>query len=157
MAEEMTNQDNPLEADYLAQIQQLKDTTVSRDRYDKMVQENKKLMDALVNNKQIDNPAPKASIEDLRKKLFEGTHDNLTYVQTALELRDRLIEEGQEDPFVPQGKKITATREDYALAEKVAEGLKSCIEYADGDSDIFTQELQRITKDTIIPKVNKRR
>lgn len=147
------------EIDYVAQIDTLKKNSVPVERYNKVIEENKKLLDTLVNNGQIapEDAAPKASIEDLRAKLINGNNTNLSYIQTALELRDRLIEEGEEDPFVPQGRKISATNEDYMLADKVAEGLRACIEYADGNSEIFTQELQRITKDTMIPTNRRRR
>ena len=147
------------EIDYVAQIDTLKKNSVPVERYNKMVEENKKLLDTLVNNGQLtpENTAPKASIEELRAKLNNGNNTNLSYIQTALELRDRLIEEGEEDIFVPQGRKISATREDYESANRVAEGLRACIEYADGDSEIFTQELQRITNDTVIPIQNRRR
>ena len=158
MAEEIMNDQVVEEIDYIAQINELKRNSVSVDQYNKLVSENKKLLNTLVNNGQMaaEDVAPKASIEELRTKLFDSHNTNLTYIETALELRDRLIEEGYEDPFVPQGKRISATREDYDLADKVAEGFRACIEYANGDSEIFTQELQRITQDTVIPTKNRR-
>lgn len=159
MAEEIMNDTIVEEIDYVAQINELKRNTVSVEQYNKMVNENKKLLNTLVNNGQLteEAAAPKKNIEDLRTKLFDSHNSNLEYIETALELRDRLIEEGYEDPFVPQGRKISATREDYELAEKVAEGFRACIEYANGDSEIFTQELQRITNDTTIPSPKTRR
>lgn len=162
MAEEIMDVNETMETDYVAAIEEMKRNTVSRDMYDKMKNENKKLLDALTNGGQLESAivAEKPKIEDLRAKLFNSHNSNLEYIETALTLRDRLIEEGYEDPFVPQGAKISATREDYELAQKVADGFKSCIEYADGNSDIFTQELQRITKDTVMPTKatnNKRR
>lgn len=160
MAEEIINEQNAVEEiDYVAQIDALRKNSVPIDQYNKMVSENKKLLNTLVNNGQIESEsqAPKEKVEDLRAKLFDSSNSNLEYIETALKLRDRLLEEGYEDPFVPQGRKISATREDYELAEKVADGFRACIEYANGDSEIFTQELQRITKDTIIPTTNRRR
>lgn len=158
MAEEIMNDQVVEEIDYIAQINELKRNSVPVDQYNKLVGENKKLLNTLVNNGQMaaEDVASKASIEELRTKLFDSYNTNLTYIETALELRDRLIEEGYEDPFVPQGKRISATREDYDLADKVAEGFRACIEYANGDSEIFTQELQRITQDTVIPTKNRR-
>lgn len=150
MAEEITR-DNEMETDYVAAIEEMKRNTVSRDVYDKMKEENRKLLNALTNGQEINKPnaAPeKKSAKELAANFMSSSHNNLTYWQTALELRDAMIAEGMEDPFVPQGKKIAATREDYELAQKVADGVASCIEYAEGDSSIFTQELQRITKDT---------
>ena len=161
MAEEMnTIEDTGLETNYLEVIQELKQTTVPREQYNKQLEENRKLLNAIVNGENIPNATEetdKPNAADLRKKLFNETHSNLEYVETALALRDAVIAEGGEDPFVPQGRKISATREDYALAEKVAQGFKHCIEYANGDSAVFTNELQRITKDTVIPKKVTRR
>lgn len=159
MAEEIKNDELDMDNDYISQIEELKRNSIPRDQFDKLKGENKKLLEALVNNQQLEGTTivEKPKIEDLRAKLFNSHNTNLEYIETALTLRDRLLEEGYDDPFVPQGRKISATREDEALAEKVAEGLRSCVEYANGNSELFTQELQRITKDTMIPTGNKRR
>lgn len=156
MAEEIKNDNETMETDYVAAIEELKRNTVSREQFDKMKNENKRLLDALANNQQLEGAAAikveKKSINDLANSIMSGNNSNLNYIKNALELRERMLEEGMEDPFVPQGKKISPTREDYELAQRVADGLQSCIDYADGDSAIFTQELQRITKDTAIPR-----
>ena len=59
------------------------------------------------------------------------------------------------DPFLPQGKQIAATSDDIKSANRVAEALKDCVEYANGDSQLFTNELQRITRD-VIPAARRR-
>ena len=100
---------------------------------------------------------PKPSIEELRKKLANGDQlSNLEYVQTVLDLRNSLIEKGEQDPFVPQGANVTPEATDWATAQRVADAFQSCIDYADGDSEIFTSELMRITKDSA-PMYAKRR
>ena len=53
------------------------------------------------------------------------------------------MEAGQTDPFVPNGSKIKPTDEDFAKAKKVADTLQECVDYADGDPDVFTDELKR--------------
>lgn len=154
MAEEMKNEE--MEVDYVAAIEELKRNTVSREQYDKMKEENKKLLNSLVNNQPLEGTAAfkveKKSVDELANSLMNKSHNNLDYVKTALELRTRMMEEGMTDPFVPQGKKISPTREDYDTAQRVADAFEACIEYADGDSDIFTQELQRITNDVALPR-----
>ena len=65
-----------------------------------------------------------------------------------MKLREALLEKGEKDPFLPYGKNIIPTDEDIATADRVARVLQECVDYADGDSDIFTNELQRITVDT---------
>lgn len=145
--------------DYIAQIKNLKENSVSKDDYNKLKADNKKLIDALANGTQLEGKVePKVSavenINNLRKKLFsEGSNlSNLEYCKTAVELRDALIEKGERDPFLPFGHDVVATDSDYESANRVATVMKECIDYADGDSDIFTNELQRRTVDVIIPK-----
>ena len=72
---------------------------------------------------------------------------NLEYVTKALELRNSLLDKGCEDPFVPQGEKITATDADYATAHKVATVLQEMVDVANGDNNVFLNELHRRVKD----------
>ena len=144
--------------DYIDQIKKLKESSVSKDDYNKLKADNKKLIDALANGTQVDVVESKVSavenINNLRTKLFgKGNNlDNLEYCKTAVELRDALIENGERDPFLPFGHNVVTTESDNETAERVASVLKECIDYADGDSDIFTNELQRRTVDVVIPK-----
>ena len=145
--------------DYIDQIKKLKENSVSRDDYDKLKADNKKLIDALASGTQIESKVEQKidaveNINNLRKKLFgKGNNlNNLEYCKTALELRDALIEKGERDPFLPFGHEVVATDSDYESAERVANVMKECIDYADGDPDIFTNELQRRTVDVVIPK-----
>ena len=144
--------------DYIEAIKEMKHNSVTRESYDKLKSENKQLLDALVNGKEIEMKQEEpVDIAKLRKDLFnkDGHMSNLEYVSTALKLRDALIEKGDRDPFLPYGDKVTLTAEHYAKAEQVATVLKDCVEFADGDSGIFTAELQRRTKDTM-PRYGKR-
>ena len=145
--------------DYIDQIKKLKETSVSRDDYDKLRADNKKLIDALANGTQIEGVVePKVSavdkINECRKKLFSKGNDlnNLEYCKTAVELRDALIENGERDPFLPFGHNVLATDSDYESSNRVANVMKECIDYADGNDDIFTNELQRRTVDVVITK-----
>lgn len=136
--------------DYIAAIKELKDNSVSKEVYNKLREENKKLLNSLVRGETLsqENLPKKTPTEDLRKKLFQGNLNNLEYIKTAVELRDQVIEEGGRDPFLPWGQKIAPDASDVEAADRVANIFKECIEYADGDSDLFTQELQRRTIDT---------
>lgn len=145
--------------DYIAEIQRLKERSVSKDDYDKLKADNKKLIEALANGTQLEGKVePKIdaveNINNLRKKLFskESNLDNLEYCDTALQLRDALIEKGMRDPFLPFGHNVVTTESDIETANRVATVMKECIDYADGDSDIFTNELQRRTVDVVLPK-----
>ena len=144
--------------DYIAQIKNLKENSVSKDDYNKLRLDNKRLIDALANGTQMDVVEPKTSavekINECRNKLFakENNLNNLEYCKTAVELREALIENGDRDPFLPYGHNVLATESDIESANRVATVMKECIDYADGDSNIFTNELQRRTVDVVIPK-----
>ena len=145
--------------DYLAAIKELKENSVNRSEYDKLRAENKKLIDAVVNAQPgQEEPAftkhSKEQIDDLRNELFNSPRElnNLEYVTKAMELREALIENGEPDPFLPVGKQISPTRDDLEGAEKVAQVYKECIEYAEGDSEVFTNELMRRTRDVKLPR-----
>lgn len=109
----------------------------------------KDLTDKIVNG-QFESEQPvveKADIAALRKDLFNTDNNNLQYVEKALKLRSALIEDGQPDPFLPYGNKIAPNEDDFKAAEKVAKVLQECVDYAEGDSQLFTNELQRRTID----------
>ena len=149
--EEMNNEQ------YIAAIEELKATTVSRDAYNKLRTENKQLLDALVSGQQLPQTQTeeKPSVEDLRNKLFatDGNDlSNLQYVKTALSLRNSLIEAGERDPFLPYGDKVDITSEQIDTAEKVANALQEMVDFAEGDSGVFTAEYQRRVKDIAIPR-----
>lgn len=143
---------NESNVDYIEAIKKLRESTVDKSEYDKLKEDNRKLLDSLINGETIDvqNQKEKVDVNKIRKELFSEDCDmcNLDYISKALDLRDAIIEQGGRDPFLPYGEKIMPTDEDIATAEKVAEALKDCVEYADGDSSIFTSELQRIMVDT---------
>ena len=145
--------------DYLAAIKELKEKSVDRSEYDKLRAENKKLIDAVVNGQPgQEEPAvskhSKEQIDDLRNDLFNSPKElnNLEYVTKAMELREALMENGEPDPFLPVGKQISPTRDDLEGAEKVAQVYRECIEYAEGDSEVFTNELMRRTRDVKLPR-----
>lgn len=138
--------------DYIEAIKEMKQNSVDRATYDKLRSENKKLLDALVNGKEIEMKQEESvDINQLRKDLFDrdGTMSNLDYISSALKLRDALIEKGERDPFLPWGDKVSLTADHYEKAERVATVLRECVDFADGDSGIFTAELQRRTQESM--------
>lgn len=145
--------------DYLAAIKELKEKSVDRSEYDKLRAENKRLIDAVVNGQpgqeeQVVVKHSKEQIDDLRNELFNSPRElnNLEFITKTMELREALMENGEPDPFLPVGKQISPTRDDIEGAEKVAQVYKECIEYADGDSEVFTNELMRRTRDVKLPR-----
>ena len=157
----LTNESGVVEdstQDYLAAIQELKQNSVNRSEYDKLKAENKKLINAVVNGQTIDvssNPQTRTA-DELREELFNHEHSNLDYVKLALELRSVLMAEGETDPFLPVGAQISPTADDEEKAEKVAQIYQECIDYADGDSKLFTQELMRRTNTSVFDRISKK-
>ena len=134
-------------ANYIEAIKEMKANSVSKEAYVKLQQENKQLLNSLVNGQSIEvEKEEPVDIDGLRQKLFSAKkHDmtNLEYVSNALKLREALMEKGEMDPFVPSGKKIHPTDDDFKKADKVATVLQECVDYADGDAMVFTDELKR--------------
>ena len=143
------------DTDYLEAIQTLKQNSVDRSEYEKLKAENKKLINAVVNGQQVDVESTEQhrDVDVIRDELFNHEHNNLDYVKLALELRSTLIAKGEPDPFLPLGAQISPTAEDVQTAEKVANIYQECIDYADGDSALFTQELMRRTNTSIFDKL----
>ena len=145
--------------DYINAIKELKQNSVNRSEYEKLRAENKKLIDAVVNGQpgqeeQVLVKHTKEQIDDLRNDLFNSPRElnNLEFITKTMELREALMENGEPDPFLPVGKQISPTRDDIEGAEKVAQVYKECIEYAEGDSEVFTNELMRRTRDVKLPR-----
>lgn len=140
--------------DYLATIKELKEKSVDRSKYEELRAENKKLLEAVVNGSSVEAPKQEVveSIPELRKALFneEQALSNLEFTKKSLELRRQLIANGEPDPFLPVGQQIQPTDYDIATANKVAEVLQECVDYAEGDNDVFTNELMRRTVDVKI-------
>lgn len=144
--------------DYVAAIKELKENSVDRSKYDALKAENKKLLNSIVNGQEVEGQAngPTQREPDvIRKELFGKEHSNLEYAKLMLELRSSLLSKGERDPFLPYGEQITPTPEDIEKAEKAAQIYQECIDYADGDSKLFTQELQRRTNPSIYDRLKK--
>lgn len=161
-------QGTPVEdnTDYIEALREMKEKTVSKEAYEKLKEENKKLLQSLINGETIEGDAVPETpdVAQLRKELFnrDAPLSNLEYATKALQLRRALVDDGHPDPFLPIGHRISPTQEDIEAANRVAKVLQECIEYADGDSDLFTSELQRNMVDVPNPRAkgrteNKRR
>lgn len=146
------NESTDTEMDYIEVINDLKSNTVSKDTYQKLKEENRRLLNNLVNSTQVEAPnTPKISNEELRKDLFTKNLSNLEFVEKTLQLRQNILDEKGEDIFAPDGPQFSFSDDDRRDAQRVADALQSCVDTADGNSAIFTNELQRILKDTPLP------
>lgn len=134
---------------YIAAINELKSTTVSRDTYNKLKQENKQLLDSLVSGNIPEGLIPtsaekKPTKEELRAKIASNKFSSpIEYAQTALDLRSAVMEEGGEDPFCTFSTREQITHQEKEDMAQVAELLEGCMDLADGDSGIFMAQLQK--------------
>lgn len=142
----VSQQENVVDTnDYIEAIKEMKQNSVSKEDYMKLKEENKQLLNSLVNGeiRQTEIKEEPVDIDKLRDDLFNKELSNLDYISSALKLREELIKRGESDPFLPAGKNILPTEEDINTANRVAAVLQECVDYADGDSSVFTNELQR--------------
>lgn len=147
---------------YIDKIQELKNNSVSKEEYNKLREENRQLLDSLVQGVAPNGEGslpPEEKIEDLRKQLFNPDHElnNLEYVDNVLKLRNRILKETGEDIFVARKSNLySPDQSSYEAAERVAKIFEECIERAEGDPDVFTAELMRRTNDVQIPQYRRK-
>lgn len=141
------------DVNYIELLQQLKSSTVSKDQYNRVIQENKMLAEALVNNQSIDTGESKTQytekdIAALRSDLYKinGNITNLEYIRKTLELRQALIDQGERDPFLPNNADYRESEFDAEKAQYIADGLKQMCDYCGNDSALFNSELKRVLR-----------
>lgn len=145
------------------QLEALRASTVSKEEYERVVKERNQIFATLAQQKSLPNAGTEEPTteqraerrEALRKELYSENCNlsNLDYWKKTLELRKLIMDDGGKDPFLPWGKDNAVDDDDYKIVQRVVDGVQSCIDYADGDSDIFTTELQRITVDTPVARM----
>ena len=119
---------------------------------------NKKLQNEIINGGYESSTEEKeqpVDIQALRNDLFTKDLSNLDYCTKALQLRNALIEKGENDPFLPIGEKIQPTDEDIKCAEKVADGLQRMIDESNGSPDAFNALYQSRVVDPVLPRKRK--
>ena len=137
--------------EYLKELNELRANSVPRSEYDKLKEDNKKLWKSVIEGEKVENPNAKKEdvidTEALAKELYgeEKTFSACDYIEKTLKLREGLIKQGKPDPFLPIGNNIQPTEEDMKKAQNVADVYRQCLDYAQGDSQAFVNELQRRT------------
>lgn len=146
---------------YIDTINQLKASTVSKEQYDKLRDENKTLLESLVNGKSTETSSteetskPSAKeLSNMLNKMSKGGTTNLEYIATSLQYRDAYIEEFGKDPWCLTGKDSQPTTQDYIDMEEQAQGLKQLVEIADGNNEVFQREFTRVLTGTSRPNIN---
>ena len=154
--------ENDTENNYIKTINEMKKNSVSKDLYAKLQEENKQLLDTIVNGNYHTDEEEQAIKEEpvdldaIRKEMFSGNCSNLKYAEDALKLREEILKKSNVDIFLPHGSHIQPTKEDVESVRNVVSCLQHCIDEADGDSSIFTLELQKYLQDPIIAKASKK-
>lgn len=144
--------------EYIDAIAKIRENSVPREEYQKKVDENKALLDTLVQGGSIDAQqyAQKTmSSDELAKELMKP-QTNLEYAKTALAHRSACIAEGKPDPFSPHGRSFAnglPTDEDDA--QSVADLLQSCIDECNNDPEAFRALMQAHMKDAPIRRPRK--
>ena len=141
------------EQDYIKAIQDLKENSVSKEDYQKLKEDNQKLIQALKDG--TPNPLVKSEerkdINELRKELFnnlEGGVPNLEMAKKLVELRKEILKDPKAfDPALPNGNGYNFNAYDEEKAQQVFDCLEHCINYAEGDNELFTQEFLRHIRD----------
>lgn len=129
-------------ANYIETIKNLKANSVSKEEYDKLMDQNKQLLDTLVKGGTVESTEATVVMSDQDlKKLIEETSrkemTNLDYVRSMLTIRKEMMAKGLEDPMAPKVVNHTNDDKDYEKAKRVAEFLQECVDEANGDNDYF--------------------
>lgn len=146
--------------EYIDTINDLRANSVSRDRYDKLVEEKNQLIEALKTNSQVNlvNTQDERSIDEVKSDLLNAKDStNLEKWQLALEYRNKIIESGGRDPFLPNGRNYTYDQNDVMTANKVAEIVQQCIDESDGNPTVFNAKLSTFAKEDKVSKVLNRK
>lgn len=152
------------ESNILEQIEEVKKNSVPKEKYDKVKKELDNVYSKVLKGENLDLPkAPvdkKKRMEELKSQLYgKGIEDsnmtNLDYIKGTLELRNLIIEQGGDDPFLGIRKKgVVVTENDYEKAQNIADTLQEMVEEADGSADAFRTIYARRVVDTAPPKKN---
>ena len=148
---------------YIEAIREMKANSVSRDSYNKLKEDNKQLLEALINGGQIDIPtaeeqtiSAQEAIDNFHQLAGRKKGKPLDYQFTAelLKMRDIVLEEKGEDVFLPSN----PTDADYRNAADVEAFLSYLVEVSDGNNEVFEREMNRhLVEYPALPTKNKRR
>ena len=141
--ETMTNeQDNTV---YIQTIQELKENSVDRKIFDKMKSERDMLIKSLANGStsEASESVQVRSLADCKADFLTKTTSQCEYMERVLALRDAAMREVQSDPFVAEGHHVKPTAYDYQRAQEIADIYRECLDYAEGDDQIFMNEINR--------------
>ena len=140
MKEQVTSEQTNNE--YIDAITKLKETTVSKDLYNKLKEENKKLLDSIVNGSDVDvpkNKPEKPDIKALYDKLMDADHplDNYEYMKTFMEIKNAVQEEHGVDPTVPVGRKFSPEAADLIELQQANDTFSEILSNCEDNRDFM--------------------
>ena len=143
-------------ANYIDAIKDLKQNSVSKEKYDSLAAENKKLLDALVNGEEIetDSEAELKPRLDYYKAYKENQFNtDLEYWTNFLNLREATIKEYGKDPCVtgsygltPEGERVEPAYGEQETIDQQLGLIKDMIEESQGDATVFSTLMQAAMK-----------
>lgn len=153
--EKKNEEEQEQENDYIKAIEELKENSVSKDDYEKLKAENKKLIDSLVKGERIEQQQKPREI-DVKKieKTLAARDPRITTLEgmkMVLDLREADIRAGKRDPFISVNNHAP-TKEDLEAAQRRADIYQECVDYAEGDPELFSQEFTRRMVDNFSPR-----
>ena len=139
--------------DYIATIKELKQKTVDKDKYDALKAENKKLLEAVVNGREVETPENQEKLEsrDVYYKRYKENKfsSNLEYWDNFLKLRKATIKEHGLDPCVtgnygltPDGNKIEPSYGETEAIEAQMSTIEKFIKESEGNPVAFDALMQ---------------
>lgn len=145
MAEEIKDQVTDKQVDsneYIEAITKLKETTVSKDQYNKLKEENKKLLDSIVNGSDVDIPVKKEekpNIKDLYNKLMDGEHplNNYEYMQVFMQIKDAVEDQHGVDPTIPVGRKFSPEAADLLEIQQANDTFSEILKGSEDNRDFM--------------------
>ena len=126
------------DVDIAKAYQELQKNSISKEEYQKALKENNELKKIIIDGRKVEETPKKADLKELAKNWQKPNQSNLEYCDNMLKYRKALIESGERDPFMPQGRDYKYDEADQKSAERVAEVMQECIDQADGNSQVFT-------------------
>ena len=151
--ENITNSDSGVNngadtSQYIDALKKMKETSVSRDAYDKLMADNKALLDAMINGRDIELPAkeePEVDVKKLREEYLatDGSESNIDFFKKLMTLRNETIKEYGQDPIFAKGHKYTSSANEMQEISEAYNIISDCLEQSDGDNDTFMRLLNR--------------
>ena len=142
MAQELEKQELETADDLLKDISDVKKNMVSKEEYDRVLKDNQKYKHALltgVTEVVVEPPKPASELKKEYAESIKNGVSNAKGFETALKLREAVINETGNDPFMTEA----LTKIDPNFGERVAEQLSGILEQSEGDPTMFNAILSR--------------